>query len=862
MRRSLASGHRATRFGLGAVVVLALCLRAGTGSAQICRTEALPSVILKAEPSYNVTTARVPAFAEVRDVTVAGAKVGALYFDAANGIAAFVVSKAPAGATVAAEEAAGRTAFDGVGPVSTPIVQSITTWDNLPAILARYDWAGSDDLKTKVNAAVAKLLGNPAALSGLFPDAAGLAGPHTLRVEFVRRSDQQAVVMGTAARVVGFGPAQEIRLQDVANGTALADASDGTGVECDRFTGAGPVKVDFLWVVDNSGSMGDDQDALVAAANEMASQLTNAGIDWRMAVAYTDLHMAPSANDTCLGAAGPGRRRVCPFTRDVDVFKNGTANCAYVKCGTCGSSSERGFHSARIAVERFLAGSGCEPGGECFLRPDAQLVIIFFTDTGEQTPDTNPPPGQPDNSVASWVRYFSDYDLSRPGAQRALVHGILCPGRQAVGAEGPCTDALLDPALYDRYSQLVSQMGGVEGSIRDTDQPQLPGTIRVILNAAIAAASPYRLTKPAISATLKVVVDRLEGPVEVPRDPLDGFDFDAAAGRVVILGSYFPAATGREVAVSYRHWTDAPSPTVTLSVTLTGSGSGTVTSNPAGIVCGADCTEGFASGTMVTLTATPAAGSVFAGWSGGGCSGTGACAVTMTANTTVTAAFELRTFTLTVVRVGTGNGTVTSNPAGINCGADCSEAYTSGMVVTLTATPAAGSVFAGWSGGGCSGTGACTVTMDASKAVTATFNPAGTLGLTLATNATAFRAGDSVVLSVGVDNPGLAATVDFYFGAVLPDGDTVVFFTDLAFNSGVGSLASPTTLRPIVAGVDLAAPFVFSNPSFFTYPWVGMEPAGSYVLFLAAVAPGALADNRVDPGDIVALAMATVTFTP
>lgn len=136
------------------------------------------------------------------------------------------------------------------------------------------------------------------------------------------------------------------------------------------------------------------------------------------------------------------------------------------------------------------------------------------------------------------------------------------------------------------------------------------------------------------------------------------------------------------------------------------------------------------------------------------------------------------------------------------------------------------------------------------------------LPLSLGTNAGAFRTGDSLVISAGVTNPGLAGTVDFYFGALLPDGDTVVFFTDLAFNSGTGNLSSPATLRPIVVGVNLAAPFTFNQPSFFTYRWTGTEPPGNYTLFLAAVRQGALADNRVDPGDIVALSTAAVTFAP
>ncbi len=134
------------------------------------------------------------------------------------------------------------------------------------------------------------------------------------------------------------------------------------------------------------------------------------------------------------------------------------------------------------------------------------------------------------------------------------------------------------------------------------------------------------------------------------------------------------------------------------------------------------------------------------------------------------------------------------------------------------------------------------------------------LVLTIATNAATFRAGDSVIISVGVDNPGLVATMDFYFGALLPDGDTIVFFTDLAFNSGVGRLSNPATLRPIVAGVNLTAPFTFHEAAFFTYPWKGTEPPGSYVLFLAAVRPGALVDNVISPGDIVVLATSVVTF--
>ena len=174
----------------------------------------------------------------------------------------------------------------------------------------------------------------------------------------------------------------------------------------------------------------------------------------------------------------------------------------------------------------------------------------------------------------------------------------------------------------------------------------------------------------------------------------------------------------------------APANTFTLTVTKAGVGLGTVTSSPAGIDCGTTCSFAFTSGTSVTLTATPAAGSTFGGWNGSGCSGTGTCTVVMSANRSVTATFNAVPSILTVNKAGTGTGTVTSSPAGINCGNACSAAsasFPTGSSVTLTATASAGSIFVGWSGGGCSGTGTCTTVMTTNQTVVATFNLAPTL---------------------------------------------------------------------------------------------------------------------------------------
>jgi Divergent InlB B-repeat domain len=158
-----------------------------------------------------------------------------------------------------------------------------------------------------------------------------------------------------------------------------------------------------------------------------------------------------------------------------------------------------------------------------------------------------------------------------------------------------------------------------------------------------------------------------------------------------------------------------------VTVTLTGGGDGVVVSNPPGVTCPGDCAEAFTAGTTVTLTATPKPNSTFAGWSGGGCSGNATCVVTATEHLALTATFTKKLSTLNVSKMGTGTGTVTSAPAGIDCGATCAATLDTGTAVALTATPSAGSTFSGWSGD-CTGTSAtCNLTLAAPMAVVATF---------------------------------------------------------------------------------------------------------------------------------------------
>jgi hypothetical protein len=230
-----------------------------------------------------------------------------------------------------------------------------------------------------------------------------------------------------------------------------------------------------------------------------------------------------------------------------------------------------------------------------------------------------------------------------------------------------------------------------------------------------------------------------------------------------------PAAEGG-AGCADRVWIDSvslPSNNVALSVTKTGGGTGTVTSVPAGISCGGTCSASFASGTAVTLTAAPAGGSLFLGWTGGGCSGTGTCQVTLNAATTVTANF--------VVQAGTPTGA--ANPTTVDFGGQSMQTTSAPVNVTLANVGTGTLTITGVTAStGYAQTHDCTsLTAAASCTATVTFTPttqgavAGTL--TFTTN------GGTVTVTLA--GTGERSLVTHYYRAILnraPDGPGKTFW--------------------------------------------------------------------------------------
>jgi hypothetical protein len=131
----------------------------------------------------------------------------------------------------------------------------------------------------------------------------------------------------------------------------------------------------------------------------------------------------------------------------------------------------------------------------------------------------------------------------------------------------------------------------------------------------------------------------------------------------------------------------------------------------------------------------------------------------------------------------------------------------------------------------------------------------------LSTDKPAYTPGSSLQASLTLANAGAPAAPDLYLLIVLPDGDQVVDFTDWSFHQTGARLSSPASLRPIQTAVSLYQPFTLNKPNFLGWTWQTTQAAGTYRLIMMTVRPGALADGRFDPGDVLSAGLASFTFT-
>jgi len=523
--------------------------------AMACKTANLVQVLFKVESQPDLELALPTTFTQVLPISSGGKTIGMMGYDATRKVAFLVYrAAAPGGATTpAADETALRPKIGTAGALSNPLTQSFTSWDGHPALQATYDQAGSTDLMARANALAVALLG---AGAGVLPGSAGVTGPFKLQTEVVHRSNQSVVTLIALTPAASFVEPTIFTVGDLAGGSALAQFGDTTAVQCEKFT-AGTGTVDFVFVVDNSGSMSSHQAALASSGAAMAASLNNSSLDWRIALVTT----------TYSHTSGVGAGVLRGFTRSIPEFQGwltqgnsctggfcslsgGAVPCtSQDQCWvtTSGSATERCLEAAAKAVNDLTPGTPTEVKTKA--RAGAKLVLIILGDADDQS----------SYQAAAYSAFFNTAGgavgpYQNLSGGKVPVHGIICPAGQT------CGETQQNP---QRHGAVITATGGVRGEI--ITPASIGATMNQIVQSTIGAAG-YKTAKPPIGTSIKVALAAVQTPAQcnkddVPRSRIHGFDFDGLNRTISLYGACRPLGGTAQAAVSYRYWVDGtPNP--------------------------------------------------------------------------------------------------------------------------------------------------------------------------------------------------------------------------------------------------------------------------------------------------------------
>ncbi|ADO74739.1 adventurous gliding motility lipoprotein CglD [Stigmatella aurantiaca] len=589
---------------------------------QVCTINNLRPVTFQAEDGADLKLALPPTFTEVTQIKSGNEVKGLVGYDNTTKVAFLAFRRAaPAGSTdPLGDEEALRGAINGTGSLTNRTAQVFKTWDSFNAVQAFYDQAGAGtDLKRRTDALVNALV--PGSTGRLSAEAAGVGGDFRLQALFVHRSNDSVVVLVAVvplANVTGTNRSSDAAFyaKDLSDGSALAQFGEPTAVQCEQFKLAA-AKVDFLFVVDDSGSMASSQNALAATASAAADSLNASGLDWRMAMVTSSYHFGTSWSN-----AGTLRR----FTRNVNkvqAWLTTNSNCVNNVCslvpttptapecpgalrppsedsngksiegasggcwvGLAGNGAEGVLGAARKAIDDMTPGTApTEPESTTLARRDATLVVVLLGDADDQTArgvnngiencgtgGNKEREGSGCEPVQTYINFFgnvvSPVTPTNKTGKLITVHGIICPGGSYCGCgTGQVCDSSNNGREFNpqtggvskaRNASVVNATGGVIGSIIDNN------SIRTSMDAIIADAignAGYKTLKPPIGASLKVALSAVKdantcNANNVPRSTVNGFDFDGSARTLSLFGACRPANESSQAAVSYQYWID------------------------------------------------------------------------------------------------------------------------------------------------------------------------------------------------------------------------------------------------------------------------------------------------------------------
>ena len=423
-----------------------------------------------------------------------------------------------------------------IGRVIDRRVTPIVSWDGLLAASAELTLllelsSEAASVRDEIAAAVAR---RP--VSELGPRTA-VAGPSStewvVKLSATARADGLVVVVGAIAPRTALSDDENVEphLDGLTDTTMVSQYGDRTDYACeDVAPDTDEDEVDFLWLVDASLSMRDQRRQVALLSEQFFATMYNTSLDFRVGVASTGMH-----NDDSWIMVEPG------FSSLRDDFVTQMTDPP-------GGTTEHGLATG-LKIARL--GRSAATAGGTHIRPDARLIVVFFSDEQDQGVDhliTQGVPGcDPDSDpMLSGCTVLNEQVAAY---QELGITAFAIVGDMPDGCEStdPEVGGLADEPGRG-YLQVAYATGGEFGSVCSSD---LSEPIDSMIRASFGVASSYRLEPQPISHTLRIVID---GDA-VALDGTDGFGYDAAAQTLLFYGSAQPELDS-EIIVSYQYWLD------------------------------------------------------------------------------------------------------------------------------------------------------------------------------------------------------------------------------------------------------------------------------------------------------------------
>lgn len=544
--------------------------------AAVCTPDLVNSVNARGAATANANLALPPEYVITPEVAAQGAR----FSSPAAGVFGYVVKTAGA-STVAAGNGANiaKIVQGGNRPINE-FAREFQTWSNAdlasrPAIRNQllFDYAkDAAVLRDEVFSAVSGTTISSGESGG---SCSAVVGWQMAEL----RSDGSLVTVGVFTCRSNFDNSPELQFlfTDVLGSTILAPGNfNPEGFRCETLAGQPGGKVDFLWVIDNSLSMGDEQQNVASTAAQFMDTLARSGVDWRVGVTTTESWVLSVDTqevfgvsldelighdelfDRCSGLRGQGfvagNDAISLFgqyvTTDANCIDGVQDGIAPAGANVCGIGAESGLQSAVTVINNTAAGVSTCPAPNYRLRDDAEVVVVIVSDeedfffkepiqVGRDTYWVPMDPNSPDRAqfTADTVDAFNGVGIP--------IFSIV--GDQGVSSGGTCPDfdGLAGAEYGLGYIDVAAGTGGAFGSVCNNN---LQNTIDAIVSAGIGVASGYVLSNAPITPSIRVAVN---GQI-VPRSRTNGWDYNADSNAIVFFRNLSELDT---VAVGYKIWT-------------------------------------------------------------------------------------------------------------------------------------------------------------------------------------------------------------------------------------------------------------------------------------------------------------------